>query len=50
MTVSELEPHFRRHGEKIRAKLLAGRGRPVPSGGSRYPSRTGASVRSAYRR
>ena len=24
MTVHELEPHFRRHGEKIRAKLLAG--------------------------
>jgi group II intron reverse transcriptase/maturase len=30
MTVSELEPHFRRHGEKIRAKLLAGRWTPSP--------------------
>lgn len=30
MTVHELEPHFRRHGEKIRAKLLAGQWTPSP--------------------
>ena len=30
MTTAQLEAHFRRHGEKIRAKLLAGRWRPSP--------------------
>ena len=30
MTVHELEPHFRRHGDKIRAKLLAGKWTPSP--------------------
>ena len=30
MTVQELEPHFRRHGEQIRAKLLAGQWTPSP--------------------
>ena len=30
MTTEQLEPHFARHGEKIRAKLLAGRWTPSP--------------------
>jgi len=30
MTTQELEPHFRRHGAEIRAKLLAGRWTPSP--------------------
>ena len=30
MTTEQLESHFRRHGEKIRAKLLAGRWTPSP--------------------
>ena len=30
MTTAQLESHFRRHGEKIRAKLLAGRWTPSP--------------------
>lgn len=30
MTTQELEPHFRRHGAGIRAKLLAGRWTPSP--------------------
>jgi len=30
MTIHELEPHFRRHGDKIRAKLLAGKWTPSP--------------------
>ena len=30
MTTDQLESHFRRHGEKIRAKLLAGRWTPSP--------------------
>ena len=30
MTVHELEPHFRRHGDKIRAKLRAGQWTPSP--------------------
>jgi group II intron reverse transcriptase/maturase len=30
MTIHELEPHFRRHGEQIRAKLLAGQWTPSP--------------------
>jgi group II intron reverse transcriptase/maturase len=30
MTTHELEPHFRRHGDKIRAKLLAGKWTPSP--------------------
>ncbi len=30
MTTDQLESHFARHGEKIRAKLLAGRWTPSP--------------------
>ncbi len=30
MTTEELEPHFRRHGTEIRAKLVSGRWTPSP--------------------
>ncbi len=35
MTTDQLESHFRRHGEKIRAKLLAGRWTPSPGAAGR---------------
>ena len=50
MTTEQLEPHFARHGGKIRAKLLAGRWTPSPVRRVKYPSRTGASGCWASRR
>ena len=41
MTTEQLESHFRRHGEKIRAKLVAGRWTPSPVGRVEIPKPNG---------
>ncbi len=50
MSTAKLEPHFRRHGAEMRAKLASGRWTPSPVKRVEIPKPGGGGGSSGYRR